>query len=76
MYAKLKGKIKEVYNTQRAFAEAMEMSESAVGQRLSGVTEWSGSDMAKACDVLGIPLTDIHVYFFNQKVQISKLFEE
>ncbi|MBE5881222.1 MAG: DUF739 family protein [Lachnospiraceae bacterium] len=71
MYAKLKGKIKEVYNTQKAFAEAMEMSESAVGQRLSGITQWKPEEMAKACDLLGIPMTEIHLYFFNQKVQIS-----
>lgn len=70
-YKKLKLKIKEVFDTQIAFAEAMEMSQTALNQRLNGSVEWKTSDIAKACDLLHIPLTDAHLYFFTQKVQIS-----
>ena len=61
---KLKGKIKEVYVTQTAFAEAMGMSETAVSQRLNKSVEWKAPEIAKACDVLHIPLTDAWQYFF------------
>jgi len=61
---KLKGKIKEVFNTQKAFADAMGMNETAVTQRLSGAVQWKASEIAKACDVLDIPLTDAWLYFF------------
>ena len=68
-YKKLKLKIKEVFETQEAFSKAMEMSKTALNQRLNGSVEWKTSDIAKACDLLDIPLTDAHLYFFTQKVQ-------
>lgn len=67
-YKRLKLKIKEVFDTQEAFAKAMGMSQTAVNQRLNGVVEWKTSDIAKACDVLNIPLTEAHLYFFTLKV--------
>ena len=39
-YSKLYGKIKEVFNTQEAFADAMEMSRTAVNARLKQNVEW------------------------------------
>lgn len=67
-YKRLKLKIKEVFDTQEAFAKAMEMSQTALNQRLNGVVQWKTSDIAKACDLLNIPLTEAHLYFFTQKV--------
>ena len=68
-YKKLKLKIKEVHDTQEAFAKAMEMSQTALNQRLNGSVEWKSSEIAKACDLLHIPLSDAHLYFFVLKVQ-------
>lgn len=67
-YKKLKLKIKEVFDTQAAFAKAMGMSYTALNQRLNGVVSWKTSDIAKACDLLHIPLTEAHLYFFTPKV--------
>lgn len=67
-YKRLKLKIKEVFDTQEAFAEAMKMGRSALNYRLNGSVEWKASEIAKACDLLHIPLTDAHLYFFTQKV--------
>ena len=67
-YKKLKLKIKEVFDTQDAFSKAMEMSRTALNQRLNGSVEWKMSEVAKACDLLHIPLTDAHLYFFTRKV--------
>lgn len=67
-YKMLKLKIKEVYDTQEAFAKAMEMSYTTLNQRLNGYLEWKVSEIAKACDLLHIPLTEAHLYFFTQKV--------
>lgn len=72
-YKRLKLKIKEVFDTQEAFAKAMEMSGTALNQRLNGGVEWKGSEMAMACDLLHIPLTDMYLFFYVQKVQISEL---
>lgn len=67
-YKRLKLKIKEVYDTQDSFAEAMEMSRTALNQRLNGSVQWKTSEVAKACELLHIPLTDAHLYFFTPKV--------
>lgn len=67
-YKKLKLKIKEVYDTQEAFAEAMDMSYSALNQRLNNAIEWKTPDIVKACELLHIPLTEAHLYFFTIKV--------
>lgn len=65
MYRKLKGKIKEVYDTQEAFGKAMDMGKVALSQRLNGSVEWKASEIAKACDKLNIPLADAYMYFFS-----------
>lgn len=65
MYRKLKGKIKEVFGSQKAFADAMELSYTALNLRLNGKSEWKSSEIAKACDLLHIPLSDAYLYFFT-----------
>ena len=67
-YKKLKGKIKEVYDTQAAVGEAMVMSRSALSQRLNGETQWTPVEIVKACGLLEIPIADAHLYFFALKV--------
>lgn len=67
-YKKLKLKIKEVFDTQEAFAKAMDMSYSALSQKLNDSTEWKSSEIAKSCDLLHIPLAEAHLYFFVKKV--------
>lgn len=62
---KLRGKIKEVFNTQEAFAEAMGMNRTGLCQRLKGSTEWKAPEIAKACNLLHIPLTEAYLYFFS-----------
>lgn len=67
-YKKLKLKIKEVYDTQEAFAEAMGMSYTVLNQRLNNAVEWKTPEIAKACELLHIPLSEAHLYFFILKV--------
>lgn len=64
---KLKLKIKEVYDTQDSFAKAMGMNRATLNQRLNGSKEWKSSEIAKACDLLHIPLTEAYLYFFYPK---------
>lgn len=70
-YAKLRGKIREVFGTQEAFAAAMEMNTVSLSHRLNGKLEWKTSEIFKACEVLGIPLADNAEYFFTKKVKNS-----
>lgn len=68
-YAKLRGKIREVFGTQEAFAEAMEMSTVTLSQRLNNKVEWKTNEIAKACELLGIPLEEVAAYFFTIEVK-------
>lgn len=70
-YAKLRGKIREVYGTQDAFSEAMGVSSVTISQRLNGKTDWKTNEIAKACELLGIPLKDVALYFFTPEIKFS-----
>ena len=67
-YKMLKLKIKEVYDTQEAFADAMGMSYTVLNQRLNNAVQWKSPEIAKACELLHIPLEQAHLYFFTLKV--------
>ena len=63
-YAKLKGKIKELYGTQSAFAEAMGMDNATLSGKLNNKTPWKDEEIEKACGLLNIPIEQVHIYFF------------
>lgn len=71
-YSKLRGKIKEVYNTQQAFADAMGINRASLSQRLAGTVEWKTPEIIKACELLNIELAEAHLYFFTLKVVKSR----
>lgn len=65
-YSKLRGKIVEVFGSQRAFSEAIKLSEQSVTAKLNGRTDFSQDDIVKWCDLLGIEAKDVGDYFFTQ----------
>jgi len=68
-YAKLKGKIKEVFGTQSAFAKAMGMSSTTLSLKLNNFTNFTQQEINKACELLSIPAEFIPIYFFTEKVK-------
>lgn len=69
-YAKLRGRIKEIFGTQEAFAAAMEMDKSTLSLKLNGRYEFNRLEIEKACEALQIPFDEIGAYFFTAKVGI------
>lgn len=67
-YAKLRGRIKEIFGTQEAFAKAIGISSVSLSQRLNNVLEFTQEEMFNSCEVLNIPLTDMMSYFFTKIV--------
>lgn len=63
-YAKLRGAIREKFGTHKAFALAMGMSAASLSAKLNSRTEWQADEIARACELLGIPLERAHEYFF------------
>lgn len=70
-YSKLRGKIKEVFGTEGNFAKAMVLSSTALSQKLNNIVPFTQLEINRACDLLGIPLEFIPVYFFTEKVKSS-----
>ena len=68
-YRKLRGKIKEVFDTQANFAEAIGLSRTSLNQRLNNILEFSQSEMELSAKVLDFGLDEIPAYFFTQEVQ-------
>lgn len=66
-YSKLRGKIREKYKSQEAFAFALEMSSASLSAKLNGRTEWQSDEIVKACELLGVSLAEAWEYFFCPK---------
>lgn len=71
-YAKLRGRIREIFGTVEAFANAMDKDVSTISLKLNNKAAWKREDIEKACEVLRIPIEDVYLYFFTQKVGISQ----
>ncbi len=63
-YSKLRGKIKEVFGSQDAFSVEMGMDRSTLSLKLNGKSDWTRLEIEKACLLLGIPIVEVHDYFF------------
>lgn len=68
-YSKLRGKIVENFGTQQAFSRSMNFSERTLSLKLNSKISWTQPEMKLACELLDIPVGDIHLYFFTPKVQ-------
>lgn len=72
-YAKLKGKIKEVFGTIQSFADAMGKDVSSISAKLNNKSPWKREEIEQACQLLGVHIEDVHLYFFTQKVGKTQL---
>lgn len=68
-YRKLRGRIKEKFNTQSAFAKAMGLSDVTISNKLNNNVEWGQEEIEKSVAILGIAYSDIHSYFFTHRVE-------
>ena len=65
-YSKLRGKIKEVFGSQDAFASAIGMDRSTLSLKLNGKSDWTRQEIEDACVLLHIPVVEVHAYFFTK----------
>ncbi len=68
-YGKLRGKIREVYQTERCFAKALGIGRVSFSKRLNNRLDFSRIEMLRACDLLGIGQAEVGSYFFAPEVQ-------
>lgn len=63
-YPKLRGRIREKYGTQKAFAVAMGMHPTTLSTKLQGRFDWSLQEMKRAAELLELSVEEMAVYFF------------
>ena len=69
-FDKLKGKIKEIFNTQNEFAEAMNMAPNTLSSKLNNQFDFSSSEISKAIDLLKIESKEeAWNIFFTKRVE-------
>ena len=68
-YAKLKGRIKEKCDTQKAFAARLGVAEGTLISKLDGKTYFTQAEILKALAILEIPYNELYAYFFTHAVQ-------
>lgn len=67
-YAKLRGKIREVYGSEGAFAVAMGMNPASLSAKLGNKSPWKREEIEKACQLLHIPIEEVYLYFFTREL--------
>ena len=68
-YSKLRGKIREIFKTQSAFAEAMGISSTSLSAKLNNNVEFSQKEIDRAVDLLKIEKENIPAYFFTPTLE-------
>ena len=68
-YSVLKGKIVEVFGSQKAFAEALNISERSLSLKLNNKVYFSQDEMLKSAELLCGHHSNVKSLFFTVKVQ-------
>lgn len=69
--SKLKGRIVEIYGSQKAFADAINKTETTVNNKLNDKRVMTQNDIVEWANALQIDVDDIGAYFFGQKVKTN-----
>lgn len=64
-YNKLRGKIKEVCGNQDVFANKLGIGRVSLSKRLNNQIEFTQEEIYNTCEILGIKLDEISLYFFT-----------
>lgn len=67
-YSKLLGRMKERGYTQEAFAKMLGISACSLNSSLNNKRDFKQDEMLKACEVLGIPTSQLPVFFYTHKL--------
>lgn len=67
-YSKLSGRIKEKFGSQKAFADAMGVSEASLSNKMTGVYYFTQAEIEKAGRLLELEPGSYTSYFFTVRV--------
>ncbi len=66
-YNKLRGRIVEYYQSQKAFAKKIGLSTTQLSHKLNGLVDWSQNQIYQVSILLEIPPEEIGIYFFTKE---------
>lgn len=64
-YKKLRGRIREMYDTESAFSKVVGISTTQMSTKLNGKAGFNQNDIELWCDKLKIPIDEAGIYFFT-----------
>lgn len=71
----LRGRIRELYQTEKNFAKALKdnigMSSGTFSNKINGKTNFSDVEIFVICRLLNIPLEKVNLYFFKLKYEFN-----
>lgn len=75
-FSLLRGRIRELYQSEKKFAEAMRdsnigMSAGAFNNKINGKTSFTATEIYVMCQLLHITLEEMHKYFFTRKYEFN-----
>ena len=68
-YSKLRGRIRERFETQKHFADALEVAVNTLSFKLNNKVSWTQREILISCRLLNIEEIEMASYFFKEKVQ-------
>lgn len=68
-YSKLIGKIKEQFKNRQEFCKLISLSNNSLSKKLNNKVPFTSSEIYKIVEVLGIDISEIHIYFYTLKVE-------
>lgn len=68
-HLKLRFKILEVCGSLQKFADELGINIATLCKKLNGISDFTTSEIYDTCNILGIPLAEILVYFFEEEVR-------
>lgn len=71
-YAKLRGRIREVCETQEKFSVLMGVSQATISAKINNKSEFTQPEILKAVEVLHLNWDEVSTYFFTPLVQKTK----
>lgn len=72
-FSKLRGRIKEQFGSEKAFADAMGIAQGRLSARLNNKTKFDSEEMVVAAQLLNIPDEEFGTYFFKLKFEKSNI---
>ncbi|MCC4121327.1 DUF739 family protein [Lactococcus lactis] len=71
-YSKLRGRIKERYESEAKFSVEARISQASLSSKLNNKTYFNPEDILRILKILDIPDEEAKLYFFKQKVRKSE----